>query len=637
MQNKIKLSLILVAFLSQLNAQDTQKIILNPLSITSTAIKTDELKSTDAVEVYTQKDIQKANVRNVYEFLNQQTSVTSTPSYGNPFSQKLDMRGYGGDGYQNIVIMVNGRKLNNVDGVPQLLSSISPTSISRIEIIKSSGIVIGGDGANAGVINIITKQTNDKEVSFYLGTYGAVSGSFYIGHKDNKLAISASGEAQKNNGIRDIDTNGNKDKNQLSTATFNLSYRPIENLELRAGISSARTNVIYAGSLTQAEYDKNPSQMSNAWSAFTQQFYDTDALSAGIVYDISDKLVVNIDGSRENKKSQYGTNNPAHYLYDTVKIKVDYEDDSLNISAGYDDYNYNRKNPNNDLTKKNNAGYIMSSFALNNSSIKAGYRYEKVSFESKTGDNQYDTLHGVELGYNYTFDKQKSIFVNYAHSYQSADLDRLFKWNTGAFLGYVNPSQANNFNLGFNYITKTNKLKVTAYYIDLQNEIYYQPLLSSTNKNTNIDKSHKYGLDLYDMWLISSKWSLALNYNYIQAIIDEEKEGGFDYAGKHLPGVSDHNAKITIGFMPDDFSTIALTQIYRSETYAANDFNNNFSQKQDAYMSTDISATYAKKSWEVFAKINNIFNKSNGMWIRNDSIYPVNFATTALVGFKLKY
>ncbi|WP_321779440.1 TonB-dependent receptor plug domain-containing protein [Sulfurimonas sp.] len=637
MQKTIKLSLVLVAFLSSLNAQDTKTIVLNPLSITSTAIKTDELRSTDAVEVYTQKDIQKANVRNVYEFLNQQTSVTATPSYGNPFSQKLDMRGYGGDGYQNIVIIVNGRKLNNVDGVPQLLSSISPTSISRIEIIKSSGIVVAGDGANAGVINITTKQNNDKELSFYGGTYGTASGSFYLGHKDDKLAISASGEAQKNNGIRDIDTNGNKDKNQLSTATLNISYRPIESLELRAGISSARTDVIYAGSLTQAEYDEDPTQMSNAWSAFTQQSYDTDALSAGVGYDINDKLIVNIDGSRERKKSQYGSGDPAHYLYDSVKIKVDYESESFNLSVGYDDYNYNRKNPKNDLTKKNNAGYIMSSYALNNSSIKAGYRYEKVSFESKTGDNQYDTLHGAELGYNYTFDNEKSIFVNYAHTYQSADLDRLFKWNTGVFLGYVNPSQANNFNLGFNYITKSNKFKITAYYIDLQDEIYYQPLLSSANKNTNIDKSHKYGLDLYDMWLVSKQWSLALNYNYVQAIIDEEKEGGFDYAGKHLPGVSDHNVKVTLGFMPDDFSTIALTQVYRSQAYAANDFNNNFSQKQDAYMSTDLSATYAKKSWEVFAKINNLFNQKNGIWIRNDSIYPVNFTTTALVGFKLKY
>jgi iron complex outermembrane receptor protein len=54
-------------------------------------------------------------------------------------------------------------------------------------------------------------------------------------------------------------------------------------------------------------------------------------------------------------------------------------------------------------------------------------------------------------------------------------------------------------------------------------------------------------------------------------------------------------------------------------------------------MTTDISATYAKKTWEVFAKINNLFNQKNGLWIKDDAIYPVNFTTTAIAGFKLKY
>ena len=198
MQKTIQFSLLSVALLSQLHAQE---ITLAPLEITSTAIKTDELKSTDAIEVYTQKDIEKAHVQNIYEFLNQQTSITSMPSFGNPFTQLLDIHGYGtSNGNQNIVITINGRKLNNIDNAAQLLSSISPSSISKIEIIKSSGIVTAGDGANAGVINITTKKTNEKEIAFYMGSYGLVDGSFYIGHKDDKFAISASGEAQKNDG-----------------------------------------------------------------------------------------------------------------------------------------------------------------------------------------------------------------------------------------------------------------------------------------------------------------------------------------------------------------------------------------------------------------------------------------------------
>lgn len=636
MQKNIKLSLTLVAFLSSLHAQDTAKVVLEPLTITSTAIKTDELKSTDTVEIYTQDDIEKAHVQNLYEFLNSKTSIVATPSYGNPFNQKLDMRGFGNNGYENIVITINGRRMNNIDMVPAMLSSISPSSIKKIEIIKSSGIVVGGDGANAGVINIITKQSNDKEVSFYLGTNGVADSSFYLGHKDEKLYISASGEAQKDSGTRDIDSNGNTNENKFSTGNLNLAYQVTDALELSLGATFARTNVIYGGSLTEDQYNSNPSQK-GSWSV--EQEYDSDVLSAGMNYYINDNLTINTTLNRERKKSNYITySNVYNYDYKSFSASVDYASDALSLKVGVDGFDGKLSTSGADLTKKNLAGFIMSQFKVDDITLKAGYRYETTAFDNDSGDNESEALHGVELGINKMLSKNSSVLFNYAHSYQSSALDRLFTLSTGTYNGYVSPSQAHNYTLGYNYITKTNKFKASIYYIDLKDEIYYYADPTHTNsKNTNIDKSHKYGLDLSDTFLISNEFNVVLNYNYVQAIIDEEKENGEDYSGNKLPGVSDHNVKASLSYTPNEATTLVLTQIYRSEAYAANDFNNNFSQKQDAYNSTDLSTTYAKKSWEVFAKISNLFNQKNALWIADDRIYPVNFTTTATVGFKLKY
>ena len=633
MQKNLKLSLVLVAFLSSLNAQGSKTVVLEPLSITSTAIKTDELKSTDAVEIYTQEDIEKAHVQNIYEFLNSRTSIIATPSYGNPFNQKIDMRGFGNDGYQNIVVTINGRKMNNVDMVPAMLSSISPSSVKKIEIIKSSGIVVSGDGANAGVINIVTKQSNTKEVSFYLGTYGTADASFYLGHKDDRLSVSASGEAQKNSGIRDIDTDGNKDENKFSTGSLNLSYLATDALELSFGASFARTDVIYGSSLTQDAYESNPMQKGS--SSATHQKYDSDVLNGGIKYYINDNLSINANITREKKQSNYITySSVTNYNYKSLSASLDYSTDAISVKVGVDGFNGELTRPSLELTKRNKAGFIISQYKINDMTLKAGYRYEAIEFDKEDGENVTDTLHGVELGLNQMLNKDSSVFFNYAHSYQSASLDRLFSFYTGDYKGYVSPSQAHNYTLGYNHITKRNKFKASIYYIDLKDEIYYN---SFDSKNTNIDKSHKYGLDLSNQFLINEQFNVIANYNYVQAIIDEEKEGTNDFSGNKLPGVSDHNIKATLGYTPDEFTTIALIQTFRSEAYAANDFNNNFSQKQDVYMSTDISATYAKKTWEVFAKINNIFNQSNGLWIKNDSVYPVNFTTTAIAGFKLKF
>ncbi|MDA3907875.1 MAG: TonB-dependent receptor [Sulfurimonas sp.] len=639
MQKNIKLSLILVACLSSLHADDAKKVVLEPLSITSTAIKTDELRSTDAVEIYTQEDIEKAHVQNMYEFLNSQTSIVATPSYGNPFNQKLDMRGFGNDGYQNIVVTINGRKMNNVDMVPAMLSSISPSSVSRIEIIKSSGIVVGGDGANAGVINIITKQSNDKEISFYMGTYGVADASFYMGHQGEKLSISASGEAQKSSGIRDIDTAGNKDENKFSTGSFNLSYLATDALELSFGASFARTDVIYGGSLTKDEYEDNPMQKSSGGASHQQ--YDNDVLNAGVKYYINDNLSINANINQEKKKSNFVTwSSVSNYDYKSLSASIDYATDSLSVKVGIDGFDGDRIGSSATTSKNNKAAYIMTNYKLDKSSFKAGYRFENVAYvydNATTNLKQDNNLYGAELGYNYLINKQSSIFTNYSHSFQAPDIDRFF--SSGVFNGFIDPAKVDTFSLGYNNISKNNKFKISAYYATLKNEIYYykDPAGISSAKNTNIDKSYKYGIDLYDKYIISPEFSLALNYNYVQAIIDKEKEGSDDYSGNKLPGVSDHNAKATLGYTPNKFSTIALTQIYRSEAYAANDFNNNLSQKQGAYMTTDISATYAKKTWEVFAKINNLFNQKNGLWIKDDAIYPVNFTTTAIAGFKLKY
>ncbi len=594
----------IIALTQQLSAEDTNStkaITLESLTVSSTAIKTDELRSTDAVEIYTAEDIDKAHVQNVYEFLNQQTSVIAMPSYGNPFTQKLDMHGYGiGDGYQNIVVTINGRRMNNIDMMPQLLSSIAPSSIAKIEIIKSSGIVTGGDGANAGVINITTKKNNDKELTIYGGNYGTVDGSFYVGYSDDKISASVNGERQKHAGIRTINANGDKDKNELKTGSFDITYTPIEELELRLGAAATRTDVIYGGSMTQAEFEADPFQQGTSGglpSNESLQAYKSDAYNAGVSYYINDAMSLNLDGFTEKKESDYeipayAYTNLADYKYNSLKASFDFKNSLFALSVGIDGFNGKRESTTNETDKNNIAAFVMTEWYLGNSTIKAGYRFEKVTYkykEAATDLKDDHSLNGAELGYNYQLSNKQSFFANYAHSYQAPDIDRFFATTyppptytpVVAFNGFIDPMQANNFTLGYNYILPSNKLKVSIYYVDLTDEIYFSPDTTGLTygRNTNIDKSHKYGLDIYDKWIINDEWNIALNYNYVQAIIDKEEGiNGEDYAGNKLPGVSNHNVKATFTFLPTQNTTVALTEVYRSEAYAINDFNNDFSQ-----------------------------------------------------------
>ena len=164
MQRKISTSLVASFLLATTNLYSVQN--LETITVNSALIKSDEKNATFATEIYTKQDIENSKSKDVYDFLSSQTSVNVSPSFGNTFSQKLDLRGYGiGDGYQNIVVLLNGRKLNNIDMSTQLLSSIPLESVEKIEILKGTGSVAFGDGANAGVINIITNGKNDNYIN----------------------------------------------------------------------------------------------------------------------------------------------------------------------------------------------------------------------------------------------------------------------------------------------------------------------------------------------------------------------------------------------------------------------------------------------------------------------------------------
>lgn len=606
---------------------------LEPISILTAPIHNDELNAPYAVEIYTRDAIQKAHAQNIYEFLNQTSSVVTMQNYGNPFSQKLDLRGYGYEnGYQNIVILLNGRRLNNIDMMPQLLSSIPLNAIERIEITKGSGIVTAGDGANAGVVNIVTASTGSNSLTLYGGTYGTKDGSFNLNKNTDTLRLNVAGEAYNTNGNRKIDADGAKDEKTLVNGSFGLAYTPNNDLELRLAGDFSNMDTFYGGSISLAQYDNDPGQK-GAYS--THQKLSTRNITAGATYDLSSSLLLNADLFHEKKSSNYVTySSVSHYVYDSLRTSLEYTGKNISFNAGFDGYKGERSGKVN-LSKESAAAFATGSMQMDNDTFQLGYRFENVTFDNQKGWSQNEHLHGIDLGYNHQLTREQSLFFNYSHSYQSADVDRLFSYSTGAFKGYVDPMQTHNFTLGYNYIQPHNKLKISAYYADLKNEIYYYSDPTWVNsKNTNIDQSHKYGLDFFDHWIMNEQWNLLFNYNYVQAIIDEELQNGENYGGKELPGVSNHNVKIALTYLPNPATAISITQLYRSSAYAANDFNNNFSQKQEAYTSTNIALTYTQKDYELFAKINNLFNQSNGIWIRDNAIYPVDFTTTAIAGVK---
>ena len=598
------------------------------------SIESDEKSATFATEIYTKEDIQRTKSKDVYDFLSSQTSVNVAPSYGNTFSQKIDLRGYGiGDGYQNIVVLVNGRKLNNIDMSSQLLSSIPIESIEKIEILKGSGSVAYGDGANAGVINIITDKKNANYIKGYLGNNTSKGGVVSLGYGNEYVIANAYIDYNSTDGnLRNPKDEENN--SYIRNKSFSVVFTPTESLELSVTRTYSNMSTKYGDPINLEQYKKDPSYTSK----FNEQYFSSYVTSVGARYDFNPNLWIDANFSDEDKLSDFVTWNSSS-KYKSFTSTLNYKNDIFKASTGIDGFKGDRIGSADTTTKDNIAGF--ASFELNATddlTFSTGFRRENVKYEynpqSGTNLKQDSYLNAYDFGVNYTLDENQSVFANYNRSFQAPDIDRFFDAFAGTFNGFIEPAKVDNYTVGYNNIQKNNKLKISLFRSELKNEIYLYQVLGY--KNTNINKSHKYGLEIYDKFLITDELFTSLNYSYIRAKIDNENEGNGAYNGKDLPGVSKHNLTLGLGYDFYKFSTF-LSHSYKSSAYAINDFKNDFKQKQEAYHSTDFSISFKHKELEIFGKIQNLFDQKNGLWVKDDTIYPVNFERTFFAGMKVSF
>jgi iron complex outermembrane receptor protein len=349
--------------------------------------------------------------------------------------------------------------------------------------------------------------------------------------------------------------------------------------------------------------------------------------------------------------------NTTHKQYQSNAINTDlnFKKGSLELISGVQVIRAKRRNNYGTATKHNAGLFFQTNYDAGNTLYSVGVRKEFIdySFIDTTGDNNEI---GYDFGVNRTVNPNLSIFSNFNYAFLSPDIDRWFEYN-GPFNGFISPTRTQTLNIGLNHVTQKNKLKATVFGMKLQKEQFYNP---KNFKNTNMDKSHKYGFELQNTYNHSKALSTTINYTYIQAIIDRidsSQTYACDDCGWNLPGVSDHNVTLGINYNPTSKSRIVFSQNFRSEAYALEDFSNGskytFVQKNKAFVSTDIAYKYAHKTdggkslfnwWpsgprqvDFIAKVENLFEYHNGLWLYDNAIYPTTFTRNISLGANFNF
>ncbi|WP_343587098.1 TonB-dependent receptor plug domain-containing protein, partial [Herbaspirillum sp.] len=247
---------------------------LAPVVVSASRFPNDPAFPPVAATVITAEQIREAGIDNANEAIRKLGGVYGRQSLAGPNDFPLDLRGFGTNGDQNMVVLVDGVRISENELTTPLLSSIPIETVERIEIVRGGSSVLYGSGATGGTIQIITKrpQANAGYGSIVgeVGTDGQRAGRAFVSRGWENMSIDASYAKARSDGWRD-NTRSNQENFSTTVQWFASDWR----FGLRANIAQADYGL--AGALSLAQFNANPRQTK---TPFDYGSYDNNSITA---------------------------------------------------------------------------------------------------------------------------------------------------------------------------------------------------------------------------------------------------------------------------------------------------------------------------------------------------------------------
>lgn len=222
----------------------------------------------------------------------------------NNIGTSFAMRGFSAStAVNNTLILLDGRRLNNIDIAAPSLNAIPLNQVDRIEILSGSAGVLYGDQAVGGVINIVTKSPENTGGSVQLS-----GGSFdtYEGRGDVSGAINKDWRYFFTGSYNQGDNYRQHNANETGSILGRIQYKTATDSFFveTSYYDNDREN---PGSLTEKQFKDDPRASSNkveyahemttaARTGYQHQLNQNWALAADL--DYSDTLVSSLNWGR---------------------------------------------------------------------------------------------------------------------------------------------------------------------------------------------------------------------------------------------------------------------------------------------------------------------------------------------------
>jgi len=631
----VSFSILFTSIPLQLFAQE-KEVTLEEVVVTATRDAEEIRKIPANVTVITKEEIGQSNAQNVVDLLRNDADIQVEDYYGNGKSAVVDIRGFGETGPLNTLVLVDGRRVNEIDLSGVDWTQIPLDQVERIEIIRGAGSVLYGDNAAGGVINIITKKPEkpfSANAEVVGGSYGYNKESESVSGKWGPLSaiLNTSHNStygyRENGFLRAEDVGGKVIYDLNENISFNLSGSFHQDEQ---GLPGALPKAIYEVDrrATLAPDDKAKTDDWYLALGAKAKLWDFGRLEMDLSYRNREvntlwesySFIDKTNISTWGVTPRYILEKPLWIFSNKLTLGLDFYDSDSNVLSE------SSSGPNRvEVTKQSIGTYVLDELSLLKSLILSmGYRQEWVTYDlfqeiprAKDKKNISEPAWNVSL--DYLFGKKSSAWLGVKRSFRFPVSDELIQYfPTFQVNPEMKPQTGYQYEAGVRHaFTDQIETNLTLFWIETRDEIFFNPY---TYTNENFPKTRRLGIELGTkvkplQWL--TFWG---NYSYIKPTLEEKP-----YSGNDIPGVPIHKGAVGadvqigrlliegldlrgyLGRICDGLLFSSSANLVGSR-YFISDWANQV-DKLGGYYSINAKLTYTWKGLKAFVGVNNLTNQ----------------------------
>lgn len=637
-------------FISTARAEPVPEFVGETIVVTPTRFPQALSDQAANTTVITRQDIENSPQATLPEILAQQAGIGMRDLYGNnAAASTVDMRGFGATGDQNTLILLDGRRLNDIDLSVIDWAALPLSAIERIEIVRGGSSVLHGAGAVAGVINIITRsplrQANHAIGKLQLGSFDT---------RDVQLAGNLAGDSA---GIRitadHYRSDGWRDNNESMQRSLNGDARwKHDGGELVFKFGGASQTTRLPGPRTvEPDTGLNEVATDPEGTNTPLDWAKRKGFQAGVSNSLEfgrNLVMFDLDYRNKQQQAYFDFGGFPEYkdadldmwnFSPRVRLPFDAGGVAHSLVLGADaqrwDYRLLTSNaPGNIGTPINRVTAEQRSAALYArdemqfdpaTTLSLGGRYEWFAIEA---DDQFDATapgglfgsgalagsqdeaeYAWELGINHRLNRQHALFARAARSFRFATVDEVYGFSPGFAheFQFLRPQTSQDVQAGWEWGSGASRLRSAAYYLRVKDEIHLD-IYSTGIGNTNFAPLERYGMELEARGRLRSV-DVHAAYTLAFAEFTDGTLGGVALAGKDVPLVPRHKLSFGVVWHIDGQTRFSADAHYVSGQRMENDEPNRFSEKIPAYTLVDLKLARQIGNWQLAAALNNVFDE----------------------------